>query len=100
MSNPHCALKLHFTSVVLLAFLLFSLLLACGSSNKSAAQGVLIDKSGNPIQNATIVALQLNPLKGYEKVICRVNKEGHFTLKGMYPESRYKIGIKAILIRL
>ena len=64
-------------------------LLAIGCGKQSAVEGKLVDRNGNPVAEIKIIASQVQPIKGYEKLETMTNPDGTFRLKGLFPASQY-----------
>ncbi len=70
------------------------MLIGCGSRSVSSIDGKVIDVNGFPLANVTVKANQIEAIKGYEAVQADTDKEGVFTLRGMFPQSKYVITIE------
>ncbi|OQX17934.1 MAG: hypothetical protein BWK76_09025 [Desulfobulbaceae bacterium A2] len=77
--------------VLMYLFMLFSVwgMSACGGGNQSAIEGKLVDWKGKPVAGVKIAATQIQPIKGYEKFDAATKADGTFTLKGVFPSSKY-----------
>lgn len=70
-----------------------SLVLAsCGKH--TSLEGSVVDGHGEPISDVTVVAKQLQPVKGYEELHAVTNVDGSFRLGGLFPESVYELHVK------
>jgi hypothetical protein len=69
----------------------FGLLMGCGQSKSSALEGKVVDGKGQPMANVKIIAKQVEPIKGYEKLETITGGDGKFTFKGLFPNSAYEV---------
>jgi hypothetical protein len=70
-------------------------LLSSCAKKVSGISGLVLDGSGRPIANVTVMALQEKPVTGYAKLEAVTGADGRFFLPGCYPESDYKLLIHA-----
>lgn len=75
--------------LILFTALLSALVVGCGK--QTSTEGLATDSMGSPLVGVTIVAKQLEPIKGFEVVTAVTSKEGSFSLSGLYPNSDYDI---------
>jgi len=78
------------TWAVLLLLVLLALA-GCSSSKSSAVEGKLVDWNGKPVAQVKIVAIQIQPIKGYEQCEAVTDSNGVFTINGLFPSSIYII---------
>lgn len=68
---------------------------SCEAAKKSsAAEGTVVDAQGKPLAGVKVIALQQEPLKGYERIETKTKKDGLFILKGLYPRAKYKLSFE------
>lgn len=72
---------------LVLGVLAVLLLIGCGK--KSGLEGKIVDGKGQPLANVTIVATQVQPIKGYEKFETTSSSDGSFRFGGLFPSSEY-----------
>lgn len=65
-----------------------------GCGKHSALEGKVVDKSGYPIGDATVVARQLKPIKGYDEVRAVTAADGSFALSKLFPQSQYELRVE------
>lgn len=79
--------------VMLIQLFVMSLILvnmvACSSGKQSAIEGKLLDWNMKPVAGVKVIARQVKPLKGYEKLETVTNSDGVFLIKGLFPSSEY-----------
>ena len=66
-----------------------AVLLLFGCGKQSGLEGKIVDGEGQPLANVTIVATQVQPLKGYEHFETKSSSDGSFRFGGLYPSSEY-----------
>lgn len=78
-------------------FFSFFLLLAIGCGKQSSVEGKLVYGigKGKPVAGIKIIAVQVNPIKGHERVEAVTKSDGTFLLKGLYPSSPYIIKVES-----
>jgi hypothetical protein len=76
------------TSLIVLCMLVT---FATACSKKSSVEGVVLDSSGRALSELPIVAIQLQPIKGYERLQGVSRSDGKFTLTGVYPGAEYAL---------
>lgn len=81
-------------SAILSLGLIMCALSYVGCGKYSALEGKVVDKSGYPINHATVVARQLQPIKGYDEVRTVTASDGSFTLSRLYPHSQYELRVE------
>jgi len=77
-------------SRVLLGILVIGLVLGCGGK-KSGIEGKVVDGKGQPLSGLTIIAKQVQPIKGYEQFETKTGSDGTFRFKGLFATSEYAI---------
>jgi len=75
-----------------LSILLFLQFAGCGT--QTSMEGAVMDGSDFPLSNVTVVAKQLQPIKGYEEVRTVTSTDGIFQLKKLYPDSPYELHVE------
>ncbi|MDP2167921.1 MAG: DUF1566 domain-containing protein [Thermodesulfovibrionales bacterium] len=74
------------------ALILVFVSVACEAGKKGTnIEGKVVDKDGKPLSGVKVVAIQQEPLKGYEKFETKTKGDGIFVFKGLYPKSAYKL---------
>lgn len=71
----------------LAAGVLLLFLAACDRT--SSMQGKIVDGKGKPFAGVTVVASQVQPIKGYERFEDVTGRDGSFSFRGLYPMSGY-----------
>jgi hypothetical protein len=66
-----------------------AVLLLFGCGKKSGLEGKIVDGNGQPLANVTIVATQVQPIKGYERFETTSSADGIFRFGGLFPSSEY-----------
>ena len=57
-------------------------------------KGTVKTTSGYGISGVTVVARQLQPIEGYDRIEAETGPEGEFFLKGLYPSSQYELTLE------
>lgn len=84
-----------FHKKLFLLILISSLLLGC--EKKSGIEGKVVDGKEQPIAGVKVVAMQVQPIKGYEQFETKTHPDGKFSFKGVYPASEYIIKVEGAL---
>ena len=72
-----------------LAVLFVAVFFIAGCGNHSGLKGKIIDGKGQPVTGLTIIAKQVQPIEGYEKLKTVTDSNGEFHFKKLYPSSEY-----------
>ena len=72
-----------------------SLLIYSGCGKKASIEGMVVSYAGEALNGVTVIAKQMQPVKGYEEKRAVTSVEGKFALKGLYPESQYTIMVES-----
>ena len=86
-----------YTNFIIIVFSLFVLLSVIFSDASQAAtnfEGKIVDMQGKPVEGVKVIAQQVEPLKGYDRVESVTKSDGIFVLTGLYPQDRYTICIE------
>jgi hypothetical protein len=68
---------------------------ACAAGKKgSAAEGKVVDGAGKAVSGVKVIAIQQQPLKGYERIETKTKADGTFVLKGLYPMAEYNLAFE------
>jgi len=75
----------------LMTILVVITLLACslGCGKKSGLEGKVVDSHGKPVVGLKIMAIQEQPIKGYNQLESVTSADGSFRINGLYPQSKY-----------
>jgi len=60
-----------------------------GGGKQSSVESKLVDGKGQPVAGVKIVAVQVQPIKGYEQFETVTKADGAFRLEGLFPSSAY-----------
>lgn len=78
---------------VLASILLMMTLTGCG--NGSSLKGKVVDGKNSPLAGVKVVAMQLQPVKGYEQFETTTGSDGGFQFGKLFPNSAYELMIHA-----
>lgn len=78
--------------LMLLLFLIG--LLSFGCAKKSGIEGKVVDGTGQPIYDIKIIAVQVQPIKGYEQFETTTSSDGTFSFESLYPASEYTLKVE------
>jgi hypothetical protein len=67
------------------------LLVLVGCGKKSSLEGKVVDGKGKPLAGIKLLAMQEQPLKGYEKFECTSGTDGSFRFGKLFPTSAYQL---------
>lgn len=69
--------------------IMVSAMVMAGCSKSSSLDGKVTDSAGKPLAGITVIAKQLQPVKGYEQFEAMSGSDGSFKFKGLYPQAPY-----------
>ena len=73
--------------------LVAGLLMAAGCGKQSGVEGTIVDAKDRPISGLTVIAKQVQPVKGYELFETKTDSAGRFSFEKFYPSSAYIISV-------
>jgi hypothetical protein len=86
--------KIASQSYISLGIIALMLLILTSCSKKASMEGKVVDGSSHPLNSVTVVAKQLEPIKGYEEARAVTSADGAFQLSKLYPESFYELHVE------